>query len=132
MNAEREPSAADPVVAKKTHELATNEQEAALRAIVTAILLTAPMLAPVLAQAQETIPDAALKETFDECVPACQERNSYAFCASVCGCVANEMERHWTMADLRARGEMLEEDMGDASVRAEVGRIAEYCASRQQ
>ncbi|MEO3432010.1 hypothetical protein [Inquilinus sp. CAU 1745] len=99
-----------------------------MRAIVTAILLTVPLLA----HAQERIPDAALKETFDQCVPACQERNSYAFCASVCGCVANEMGRHWTMADLRARGEMLEEDMSDASVRAEVERITEYCASRQQ
>lgn len=104
------------------------EQEDVLRILATAILLALPTLA----QAQEKIPDAALREAFDECVPACQEQNSYAFCASACGCVVNEMGSHWTMADFRARGDVLSRDADDAAVRTEVERIADYCALPHQ
>lgn len=90
-----------------------------------ALALTIP-----LAVHAEPIPDAHLQMSFNECRSACGEQHAAAFCQEVCGCMTGEMSRHWTMSDFGARMERVRENPEDEQVRAEMDRLAKYCASR--
>lgn len=97
-----------------------------MKPMLIAVLATVP----VLAQAQERIPAAVSRASHDQCMPACEAENSYAFCAAACGCMVDQMRRHWTMDDLKVRGDRLAADPNSPAIRAEMGRLAAYCAGR--
>ena len=99
-------------------------------AMLAAAMTVFAIALPALARAQERIAEPVLRQTYERCLPACQETRSYAFCSDVCACVTNEMSRHWTAAEFRDRGACLGRDAGGSGVRAEVGRIAAFCANR--
>jgi hypothetical protein len=87
---------------------------------------------PLLALAQEKIPEAALRQTYERCLPACEQTRSYAYCSNVCACVTNEMSRHWTAEEFRSKGASLSGSQGGSTPEAQVGRMAAACAERAQ
>lgn len=97
-----------------------------MKPILVALIATVPMLA----QAQERIPETVLAVSYARCMPGCEAERSHAFCAAACSCMVDEMRRHWTMDDLEARGDRLEDDPADHRVRIEMERLAAHCANR--
>ena len=87
------------------------------------------LLIPAAGHAQ-SIDDATLQLTFDECVNSCQAAHAGGFCNEICGCMTGEIGRHWDEEDFLGRVERLQADAADPDVRAELDRLAQYCAAR--
>ena len=96
-----------------------------MRILLTAMLVAAP--AAALAQPVEA---PMLERSLQQCIQTCNEDHSVGFCADTCGCMAGEIERHWTMADFRARMDRLRQAPEDPAVRGEMSRLAAFCAER--
>lgn len=89
------------------------------------------LVIPAIGYAQ-SIDDAALQTTFDECVNSCDAVHVRGFCNEICGCMTGEMGRYWDEDDFRRRIERLQGDAADPDVRAEMDRLAQDCAARIQ
>lgn len=92
-------------------------------------LATLVLAIPAVGHAQ-SINDAGLQTTSDEFVNSCDAVHARGFCNEICGCMTGEMGRHWDEDDFRGRIERLQADAADPDVRAEMDRLAQYCAAR--
>lgn len=102
-----------------------------MKPMLTALAIATPILSlPALPAAQDRIPDATLRQHNESCIAKCTKTRSYAACASTCGCMTNEMSRHWSARDYDARMRRLSQNANDAAVNGEMGRMAGYCARR--
>ena len=96
----------------------------------TAILAVTCCLMPVLAHAQERIPEPASRQIRGTCLAACTQTRPAAFCSPVCDCATAEVERSWTMDELRELAAALPRGQDAGPVRDRIGGIAARCAER--
>ena len=100
-----------------------------MRPAVTAV--TCFCLMPVLAHAQERIPEPVSRQIRGTCLAACTQARSAEFCTRVCDRATAELQQGWTMDEVRDGAALLSRGQrGAGAVRDRIGGVATRCAGR--
>jgi hypothetical protein len=97
-----------------------------MRLILALALLMAPALGPSAAQAAG-LSGKSLDGYRTSCVRRCVEKHDQATCQRACGCMSNEMKRHWTQESFDKYAATLEKNPNEPGTRHMLQQLAAYC-----